>query len=82
MDWRDYIPHALLAGIFMGFVLAALLVPIKVRREKRRIRELVEASEEMLREKGHVHGPQEPLIQKSRWKRMLRAHKGYYGSGV
>ena len=81
MDWRSYIPHALGGGFLTGLLLAAILIPIRLRRERRHSRESIQAIEATLKSKDRMQGPKEHLVPKRKWQLLKRPHKGYYGSG-
>jgi hypothetical protein len=81
MDWRSYIPHALGGGFLTGLVLAAIFIPIQLRRERRRSRDSIQAIEAILKSKGRIEGPKGNFVPKRRWQLLRRPFKGYYGSG-
>ncbi len=80
MDWRWYIPHALIGGAVVGLVLAAVLLPIQRRREIRRRRAEIHAATERLKAAAPVTGPSEPFVPHKKWPSIRRLWRGYYGS--
>jgi len=80
MDWRWYIPHALIGGAILGAVVSAIVIPIKRRRELRRRRAEIGAAIEKIEARVPLAGPGEPYVAHRKWPSLRRFWKGYYGS--
>ena len=80
MDWRSYIPHALVGGAIFGGILAAVLIPILSRRDMRRRHKEIELAISKLDAALPISGPGEPYVQHRKWSIVRRLWKGYYGS--
>jgi hypothetical protein len=80
MDWRSYIPYALVGGAIFGAVLAAILIPILQRREIRRRRQAIRLTIEQMESSPSTKGPCKPYVPHKKWNSMRRPRKGYYES--
>ena len=81
MDWRTFIPHALVSGGIFGGLVAVVLVPILMRRDTRQRRKGIEAVITKLKAAAPLDIPSdEPLVPHKKWPSLRRIWKGYYGS--
>lgn len=81
MDWRSFIPHALVGGALFGGILAAVLIPALRRREIRRRRKAMKSATKKIESAQPLSGPGEPYVKHRKWPSLRCPWKGYYGSG-
>lgn len=81
MDWRAFIPHALVSGGIFGGLVAVVLVPILMRRDTRQRRREIESLRKKLEAAAPFDVPAgEPIVPHKKWTSLRRLWKGYYGS--
>ena len=78
MDWRSLLPHALLGGVVVGFLVGVVVVPWRWRVYRRRSRARLRRARETMERAAPVRRPPGTIAPHAKWEHKAKHPPWYY----
>ena len=78
MDWRSLLPHALVGGAVVGFLVGVVVAPWRWRVYRKRSRERLRQAREAMEGGAPVRRPPGTIARHAKWNRDFKHPPWYY----